>query len=90
MVPIGTRSILDWRRGADAADESILDDFTLWNARLSWQPEGDWDINVALYADNFTDEEYFGTGNLQLRNQGTASLVRGLPRTYGIQAIYWF
>ena len=76
--------------GADAADESILDDFTVWNARLSWQPEGDWDINVALYVDNFTDEEYFGTGNLQLRNQGTASLVRGLPRTYGIQAIYWF
>lgn len=76
--------------GADAADESILDDFTVWNARLSWQTPGELDLNVALYLDNFTDEKYFGTGNLQLRNQGSASLVRGLPRTYGIQARYRF
>ena len=74
--------------GADQSDESILDDYTLWNARLTWRSLAAQDLEISLYVDNLTDEEYFGTGLLQLASQGSATLVRGVPRTYGMQALY--
>jgi outer membrane receptor protein involved in Fe transport len=76
--------------GADESGLSYLDDVTLWNARLAWRPSGDLDVEVAFYMDNIADEDYFGSGNLQLSAQGTRSVVKGMPRTYGLQARYWF
>ena len=76
--------------GADASAFSTLDGYTLWNARLAWRSASQHDIEVALYVDNLTDKEYFGTGNLQLSSQGTLTLVKGIERTYGIQASYRF
>lgn len=75
--------------GADVSNFDTLDGYTLWNARLSWRAPGD-NLEVALYVDNLDDEEYFGTGNLQFAAQGTQTLVKGLERTYGLQATYRF
>ncbi|MEH6571219.1 MAG: TonB-dependent receptor, partial [Halioglobus sp.] len=69
---------------------STLDGYTLWNARLAWRSTSQHDIEVALYVDNLADEDYFGTGNLQLSSQGTLTLVKGVERTYGLQASYRF
>lgn len=75
--------------GADVSDFDTLDGYTLWNTRLNWRaPEGN--IEVALYVDNLADKEYFGTGNLQYGAQGTQTLVKGIERTYGVQATYRF
>ena len=90
MLPVKTGIFIGLEAGADASKDAYLDDFTLWNARLAWRSASDVDIEVALYVDNLTDEDYFGSGLLQLSAQGTASLVKGLPRTYGIQAMYRF
>ncbi len=75
--------------GLEDVDAAFLDSYDLWNARLSWQsPEANWQL--ALYCDNLTDEDYYGTGNIEFENQGTRSLVTSLGRTYGLQASYRF
>lgn len=84
FLPIGLEA------GADASAFATLDGYTLWNARLAWRSASQHDVEVALYVDNLTDEEYFGTGNLQLSSQGTLTLVKGVERTYGVQASYRF
>ncbi len=76
--------------GADQSTLSTLDSYQLWNARVSWQLPGARDILVAVYMDNLTDEEYFGTGNIELSSQGTLTVVPGVQRTYGLQASYRF
>ncbi|RLA59944.1 MAG: hypothetical protein DRR04_07075 [Gammaproteobacteria bacterium] len=75
---------------ADLSPLSTLDSYDLWNARLSWQLPTAADVHLAVYVDNFTDEEYFGTGNIELSAQGTLTAVPGLQRTYGLQASYRF
>ncbi len=76
--------------GAEQSPLSTLDSYDLWNARLSWQLPTAADVHIAIYVDNFTDEEYFGTGNIELSSQGTLTVVPGLQRTYGLQANYRF
>ncbi len=68
----------------------MLDDYTLWNARLTWRSVSDLDLEVSLYCDNCADEDYWATGNLQWSSQGTVTLVNGIERTYGVQATYRF
>ena len=76
--------------GLADVDGAYLDDYDLWNARLSWQSAGDGNIEVALYCDNLADNDYFGTGNIEFTNQGTRALVPSIERTYGLQARYRF
>ena len=75
---------------ADQTPLSVLDDYTLWNARLTWRSVSDLDLEVSLYCDNCADEDYWATGNLQWSSQGTVTLVNGIERTYGVQATYRF
>ena len=75
---------------ADQSPLSVLDDYTLWQARVTWRFQGEHDIRISAYVDNLTDAAYYGTGNLQWSSQGTVTLVRGLERTYGVQATYHF
>ncbi|MDX1735726.1 MAG: TonB-dependent receptor, partial [Halioglobus sp.] len=76
--------------GLEDLDGAYLDDYELWNARLSWLSPDDGRVELALYCDNLTDEDYYGTGNIEFENQGTRSLVNSIGRTYGLQASYRF
>jgi iron complex outermembrane receptor protein len=69
-------------------DQATLDDYTVWNARLAVVPHALENLEVALFAQNFTDKTYFGTGTVEAQRLGTASVIRGKPRTYGIDFFY--
>ena len=45
-------------------------------------------LEIAVFANNFTDEFYYGTGNLQAGLVGAASVVAGRPRHYGVEFYY--
>ena len=68
--------------------QATLDDYTVWNARLAIQSHQVDGLEVALFANNFTDEFYYGTGNLQSDLVGSASVVAGKPRHYGVEFYY--
>ncbi len=76
--------------GLEDFSPAYLDDYDLWKARLTWRDPGQQNIEISLYCDNLTDEDYIGTGNLEFVNQGSLVLVPGLERTYGVQASYRF
>jgi iron complex outermembrane receptor protein len=69
-------------------DDSTLDSFTIWNARLAFQSNQIQGLEVALYANNFTDEFYYGTGNVNAGLIGASSLIRGKPKSYGMEFYY--
>jgi len=69
---------------------ATLDSYTVWNARLAFQSHQLEGMEVALYANNFTDEDYFGTGQLNAALVGAASLVPGKQRNYGIEFYYYW
>jgi iron complex outermembrane receptor protein len=71
-------------------DEVTLDDYTVWNARLAIQPNQVEGLEVALFAQNFTDEFYYGTGTVKAARLGVASRIRGKPRNYGVDIFYRF
>ncbi|MCP4843189.1 MAG: hypothetical protein GY887_15810, partial [Halieaceae bacterium] len=45
-------------------------------------------LEVAFFAQNITDKTYFGTGTVEAQRLGTTSVIRGRPRTYGIDVFY--
>jgi iron complex outermembrane receptor protein len=61
--------------------------YSLWNARLSWQDISD-QVEIGLWAKNITDKEYasymFELSDLV----GSDQVIRGVPRTYGIDFKY--
>ncbi len=69
-------------------DEATLDDYTIWNARLAFHPNALEGLEVALFAQNFTDKFYYGTGTIEAGRLGVASRIRGKPRNYGIDIFY--
>mgnify|MGYP006073725315 CR=1 FL=1 len=69
-------------------DEATLDDYTVWNARLAILPHRVEGLEIALFAQNFTDEFYYGTGTIEAARLGVTSVVRGRPRNYGIDVFY--
>ncbi len=70
--------------------DATLDDYTVWNARLAIQPHGVEGLEIAVFADNFTDEEYFGTGIVNASNLGSVSGIAGKPRNYGVDFYYYW
>jgi len=68
--------------------DATLDDYTVWNARLAIQPNAIEGLEIALYAQNFTDEFYYGTGTVEAARVGAAAVIRGKPRNYGIEFYY--
>jgi outer membrane receptor protein involved in Fe transport len=71
-------------------DLATIDDVTLWNFRLGYTPPGRDNIQVWLYVDNLTDENYFQGGFSQTDALGAGSYVLGPPLTYGIEAAITF
>jgi iron complex outermembrane receptor protein len=67
---------------------ATLDSYTVWNARLAIQSHQIEGLEVAIVANNFTDEFYYGTGNLNAGLIGAASVVAGKPRHYGVEFYY--
>jgi hypothetical protein len=60
----------------------------VWNARLAILPHRVEGLVIALFAQNFTDEFYYGTGTIEAARLGVTSVVRGKPRNYGIDIFY--
>lgn len=69
-------------------DSSTIDALHLVNARLSWLPQED--FRLSAYVDNVLDEGYFASGFTVSAALGAATLVRGQPRSYGVELSYTF
>jgi iron complex outermembrane receptor protein len=72
----------------DFEEEATLDDYTVWNARIAVQPTRLEGLEVALYAQNFTDEFYYGTGTIEAARVGASAVIRGKPKNYGVEVFY--
>ena len=71
-------------------DGATLDDYVVWNARLAIQPTRIEGLEIAVYAQNLTDEFYYGTGTIEAARLGVSSVIRGKPRNYGVDIFYRF
>jgi len=71
-------------------DLATIDDVTLWNFRVGFTPTNKDNIQLWLFVDNFTDEQYFQGGFSNTESLGAGSFVLGTPRTYGLEASYSF
>jgi iron complex outermembrane recepter protein len=67
---------------------ATLDSYTVWNARLAFESHQLEGFELAVFANNFTDEFYYGTGNLNAGLIGASSVVAGKPRHYGVEFYY--
>jgi len=71
-------------------DRATIDDVTLWNFRLGYTPPDREDVQLWLYVDNLTDENYFQGGFSNTESLGAGSYVLGQPLSYGIEAAISF
>ena len=69
-------------------EDATLDDYTIWNARIAFLPDAVEGLEISVYAENFTDEEYFGTGIVNAANLGSVAGVPGRERNYGVDILY--
>jgi iron complex outermembrane recepter protein len=60
--------------------------YWLYNARAAWETDA---LTVAAWVRNLTDEGYYTYG-LNLNAFYQDYLVRGVPRTYGVEVRYRF
>ena len=67
-------------------DLATIDDVTLWNFRVGYTPVNKENIQIWLYVDNLTDENYFQGGFSNTESLGAGSYVLGAPRSYGLEA----
>lgn len=67
-------------------DLATIDDVTLWNFRVGYTPPNKENIQLWLFVDNLTDENYFQGGFSNTESLGAGSYVLGSPRTYGLEA----
>jgi iron complex outermembrane receptor protein len=72
----------------DFEDAATLDDYTVWNARLAVQPNAVEGLEIAVFAQNLTDEFYYGTGTTEAARLGSLGAIRGKPRNYGVDIFY--
>lgn len=70
-------------------EQSTVDSAEVVNARLAWiSPQKEWE--VALFATNLTDEEYFFGAAAVGDTVGTFTLQKAPPRMYGLELMYRF
>jgi iron complex outermembrane receptor protein len=67
-------------------DLATIDDVTLWNFRVGFTPNNKDTIQLWLFVNNLTDENYFQGGFSNTESLGAGSFVLGSPRTYGLEA----
>ncbi|MEZ5502470.1 MAG: TonB-dependent receptor [Halioglobus sp.] len=75
---------------AQFRDLATIDDVMLWNFRVGYTPTNNENIQLWLFVDNLTDENYFQGGFSNTESLGAGSYVLGPPRTYGLEATYTF
>ncbi len=75
---------------AQFRDRATISDVTLWNFRLGYTPPERENIQIFLYIDNLTNENYFQGGFSNTESLGAGSFVLGEPRSYGIEATVSF
>ncbi len=71
-------------------DVATIDAYTLYNLRVAYIPAELDSLNVTLFVDNLTDEDYFQGGFTVAASMGAATLSKGPPRTMGLEANYTF
>jgi len=67
-------------------DLATIDDVTLWSFRVGFTPKEKDNIQLWLFVDNLTDENYFQGGFSNTESLGAGSYVLGAPQTYGLEA----
>jgi iron complex outermembrane recepter protein len=67
-------------------DLATIDEVTLWSFRVGFTPREKDNIQLWLFVDNLTDENYFQGGFSNTESLGAGSFVLGTPRTYGLEA----
>jgi len=70
--------------------EAVVDAYAVIDFRLAYLPHKYRSINATLFINNLADEQYFIGGVTAAGSLGAASLIRGAPRTIGIEANYHF
>ena len=71
-------------------DSATIDGFSTWSTRMTWTPNDDGKISVALYGNNITNEEYVATGSAVYSGFGTNSITMGKVRNFGLEVTYGF
>ncbi|BFM16897.1 TonB-dependent receptor [Maricurvus nonylphenolicus] len=73
----------------DRNEEVGQDGYALWNARLSWFDANE-QLEVALWGKNLSDKEYAAYMFELTDVAGGDQVMRGTPRTYGVDIKYAF
>lgn len=75
---------------AEAINEDVayLDEYWVWNTRLSFRPAAIENLEMAAYVNNMFDEKYVGTGIISTAGIGAASYFPGKQRTWGVEFNY--
>jgi len=71
---------------AQFRDRATIPDVTLWNFRLGFTPSAYDAVQLWVFVDNVTDEQYYQGGFSNTESLGAGSFVLGQPRSYGIEA----
>ena len=69
-------------------DAATTDSFTLYTARLSWAPYADGSLELALFGNNITDEQYIASGTATYSGFGTNAVTRGKAAHFGLDVRY--
>ena len=65
------------------------DSYSIWNARVSWTDETE-SLELALWGKNLADKEYAAYMFELTDTVGADQVMRGQPRTYGVDVKYHF
>ncbi len=69
-------------------EQSTLDDYTIANFRLAFTPSALDSLDMTLFVNNLTDEDYIAGGFHTAGNMGAAIVTKGMPRSYGLELRY--
>jgi outer membrane receptor protein involved in Fe transport len=69
-------------------DRATTDSFSIYTARASWIPFDDYSLQVSLFVNNLTDEEYVASGSATYSGFGSNSLTRGKRVHGGLELKY--
>ena len=69
-------------------DAATTDGFSIYTARISWTPFADQSLQVALFGNNLTDEDYVASGSATYSGFGTNAVTYGKPAHGGLEIRY--
>lgn len=75
---------------AFAEDFSRQDAYSVWNARIEWRNLLGSQLDLSIFGNNLTDEQYVLGGLNVIESGGYGAYHYGAPRTYGASINYAF